>query len=754
MIVYFAARLLRKSRLGKQSCVVMNWKERRAAKKDKATSAPVGADAEVFARALQLHQAGRLGEAEALYRQVLAREPRHADATQLLGVMAHQLGRNEAALELINRAIALNAKAPQYHANLGQVLRVLGRWDEAAAAYRRAVALKPDYLDAQMGLAVVLQASGHSAEAAGAYRHVLALKPDLAEAHNNLGNALEDQGQLAEAAASYERAVVLRPSDAGMLYNFAAALLAGGDAAKALAAASRALTLGETPEIKALIGNCVKELRNAEADPAWRRLVTRALSEAWGRPQDLAAAAVMLVKQGRDFAADGLGAASGDHLLRALLENVVIGDLDLERWLTRLRADVLALAERSGAVDDKTLGFCCALARQCFINDYVHALPDDELQHATALRDRLTEALQAGQGPPALWIVAVAAYFPLHTVWQIKGLLVADLPEPLAALLTQQIREPAQERRLMEELRCLTPVNDAVSLQVQRQYEENPYPRWVKAGPAPHATTLDMFLAKRFPAAPLHPLGRDGAIEILVAGCGTGQHSLETARLFDGARMLAVDLSRASLAYAKRQGEALGVTGIDYAQADIIELGTLGRRFDLIEASGVLHHLADPLAGWRVLVSLLRPGGVMWLGLYSELAREDVVAGRRFIAERGFGDSAEEIRRARQEMIASGPNAPFAPLTRTADFFATSACRDLLFHVQEHRLSVTEIATFLSAHGLNFIGFDLDARTSARYRARFPADRAMTDLANWHQFETENKLTFRAMYQFWVQKPG
>ena len=134
--------------------------------------------------------------------------------------------------------------------------------------------------------------------------------------------------------------------------------------------------------------------------------------------------------------------------------------------------------------------------------------------------------------------------------------------------------------------------------------------------------------------------------KILIAGCGTGQQSIEVARQFPAATLLAVDLSTASLAYATRRARELGVTNVEHMQADILKLGTIGRTFDMIQAVGVLHHLGDPWAGWRTLLPLLRPGGVMLVGLYSERARRDVVAARTFIAERGYGSTPAEIRAA------------------------------------------------------------------------------------------------------------
>src|SRR5258708_33772232 len=121
-------------------------------------------------------------------------------------------------------------------------------------------------------------------------------------------------------------------------------------------------------------------------------------------------------------------------------------------------------------------------------------------------------------------------------------------------------------------------------------------------------------------------------------------------------RMLAIDLSLASLGLAKRMANKLGLTDVEFAQADILQLPSLGRTFNVVDSAGVLHHLADPEAGWRGLESIPRPGGILRIGLFSELARKTGVEARQQIAARGYGQSADEIRRFRQEIMARDKN--------------------------------------------------------------------------------------------------
>jgi SAM-dependent methyltransferase len=400
------------------------------------------------------------------------------------------------------------------------------------------------------------------------------------------------------------------------------------------------------------------------------------------------------------------------------------------------------------------LCFFCALAQQCFINEYVFAHTDVEIKQAHRLRVRLIEALSSGTSIHELCLAAVAAYFPLADLPVADLILSRPWSAPVVALVARQVRERQEERQLQASVPRLTSVEDDVSHMVKQQYEENPYPRWIKASPVGKPVTIEKYLRRRFPLFPLRNIPSTSAVEILVAGCGTGQHSIETARQFAGAQVLAVDLSLTSLGYAKRKTRELGLNNVEYAQADILQLPSIGRVFDIIEASGSLHHLADQLAGWRLLLSILRVGGFMRLGLYSSTARQDINDARRFIAQRGYRPSADDIRRFRQEFIDFSEATSTRPAVESEDFFSTSGCRDLLFHVQEHQLTLPEIKAFIGENRLEFLGFELAGHVLEHFGRRFPSDRTMTDLDLWHTFETENPLVFAGMYQFWIQKPS
>jgi Tfp pilus assembly protein PilF/SAM-dependent methyltransferase len=706
-----------------------------------------------------LLQQARLSEAIVSYRQMLALEPRSAIAHYNIANVLVREERWAEAEASYRMAIDCKPDFAEAYNNLGNALKDQGRLADAAQAYRRSLALKPDYAEAHNNLGIIASLHGADGEAVKRFRAAVALAPQFVEARNNLGLALSRRGATEAATREFKAILALRPGDLDATQHLARELLAIGAASEAAALLTRALPTG-TAETRSLLALCLQSL-SAEALEPLGGEVLRALSDGWARGGELERVGISLLARragvaeciaklaaGMALEVADLAKLTGDPLARQVLISGRASDRDLERVLTAARRRLLASA--TALTIAEPLDFVCALAQQCFINEYVFVQTPGERAEVEQLADAIAARVRVGTGVPAHWIAAHAAYAPLSKVEGAERLLERNWPPAVDDLLTQQIREPAEERAIRTSLPALTALDES-SLIVQAQYEENPYPRWVTPPPLIKPLSVNDFVRGKFPRAPFRPLATPHGPDVLIAGCGSGSHAIEAHRRYAGARVLAIDLSRTALAYAARKTRALGLA-IEYAQADILKLGSIDRRFDVIEAAGSLHHLVDPAAGWRVLLSLLKPGGVMLLGLYSEIARADINAARAFIAARGYGGSPEEIRRCREEIAAFQPGTPGRTVLNGGDFYATSDCRDLLFHVQEYQHTIPEIAAFISAENLTFLGFHLDARMLRAYAARFPDDATMTDLAHWDAFERAHPHVFAAMYQFCVQK--
>lgn len=287
---------------------------------------PAGTQTVTTPQALKLarqhHRAGRLGEAESVYREILAADPHATDALHFLGVLAGQTGRHAEAVAFISQAVALRPDHPESQKNLGVALKAIGRDDDAIAAYRRAIALKPDYAEAHKNLGNLLLGKGEIDQAIAAYREAIACAPGFAEAwsnlgaalrhaarldesvaacrgaiatqpayaeaHGNLGNALFDQGNLDAAIASYRTAVQIAPASATAWNHLGVALIVKGNPSDAMAACQRAVelrpdysdalaNLGHALKVQGRITESIAAYRQATAlkphSPDWRHVL-------------------------------------------------------------------------------------------------------------------------------------------------------------------------------------------------------------------------------------------------------------------------------------------------------------------------------------------------------------------------------------------------------------------------------------------------------------------------------------------------
>jgi 2-polyprenyl-3-methyl-5-hydroxy-6-metoxy-1,4-benzoquinol methylase/tetratricopeptide (TPR) repeat protein len=610
-----------------------------------------------------------------------------------------------------------------------QALHRAGHQAEARQAYQQVLLAAPRHGGALHMLGIMAFQAGETEQALMLLTRAAAADPDVPSLHANLGIVLTAAGRLADAEASHLKALALRPGDANTLAALAVLALTRGDSDAALQRAVAALAAADNAGTRRLFADIAGALRFDKDDPAVRALLTRAIAEAWGAPAPLAQAATGLVRA--RLAADGH--VEDDALLRAALAVAPVTDAVLEEALTVARRGLL-----DGGGD---AAFAAALAQQCFLNGYIFWQDDSENARVVTLRARIEALLAAGASVPDAELAALACYLPLNTLANVEKITATPA---LAALLRQQRDEPAEERRLAAALPALTPIeapHDTGEL----------YPRWSGTPTAEMPVSPRAYLVSRFPAADLNTL--PDKPDMLVAGCGTGQYALQLARSLTLGDVTAIDLDRAVLGYAARKALEAGMGHLRFGQGDVLQVAALQRQFGLIECGGVLHQLADPLAGWAALLAVLEPGGLMRVAVHSSVAQAGFANVRALVTAQGFTATPDGIRAARQ-WLKQQHDTHLTAVLDAAVFFTQGGCRHLLFPVAEHPLSFREIAAFLDHHGLTLLGLDVAAPVLAAYRARFPQDALAADLDNWAAFEQENPDTFAAMIQFWVQKRG
>ncbi len=660
------------------------------------------------------HRAGRLQQAATGYVSVLNDDPEHADALHLLGLVMHRLGHPADGLDLMDRALAVDRRHAPCLANRALVLRALDRDDEALDSLRRALRVRPGFFEALLTRARIqldlrdLQAAERSC------REALRQRPDDTQAREVLAHVLGWDDRAPEAAEILEGT----PHHAlrGRL------LLAAGDANGAVHALAEALMATPRERSAAVaLGDALTQVAEPPTDLQPALLAAMALDGVDHQRLERAVRAALIPDR------DDPAALAVHPLTQPWLRNTLIGHPD---WETAARALRDHLFDHRDTVDIAVL---VAMALHGWHNEYAWPTPP-RIAAACAQLD-LDDPRQAA---------AAAMYAPLDIRW--------DIPSPPAELfpLVQACHaEPAAEHHLGPDIPTVSLTDDATSAAVRAMYEDNPYPRLVSVSlrsPRP----LEQILRGHVARPPPVPERR---LQVLVAGCGTGQHPLQTATTFQHVDVVAVDLSRASLARAQRRADDLQVDNITFLHGDVLGLTALAGPFDLVESVGVLHHLDDPVAGWRVLRDLTRPGGLMRIGLYAERGRSEVVAGRALVDSLALSPTPDGLRTLREAVRALPDEHPARPLVWSPDFTNLSGVRDLVFHVREHRFTLPQLSEIIADLGLTFLGFQHgQGCAAALYSQRWPDDVEATDLHRWEALEAGHPRLFSGMYVMWLHR--
>jgi len=737
---------------------------------------------QTFQQGLVAHKEGKFKEAEHLYRSILQIQPRHAEASHNLGIIALRTYQSSLALLLFKTALENNPRIEQFWISYIDVLIKERQFEGAKRALKKGkkrgltknnfnilfqqlissknltepsnVELKRLLMHFQNGryedaeklailitkqfptnlfswkvLGGVFKQTGRISKALVVHQKTLEIAPEDAEAHYNFGNTLKDLGKHANAIECYKQTIKINSGYSEAYYN---------------------------------MGSILENIKFIKHMPDLAEIICQLLDKkTFVRPRVISKAIISLLKfdpvikstikkcsTGKllDSLQDTLVDLSNIPLLLKLMKICPLPDLQFESLLKNIRSAIL-LSISIIKNNSEILTFQIALSSQCFTNEYLYDQTDLEIQSLKDLEILVEKKLNNGEQPSSSELACLASYKALHTYSWVDSL---SIPIELESLKQRQILEPREETQLSHKIPRLQEIKNNVSCKVRGQYEQNPYPRWVNLGLPlipKSISTITKELKLKITNLCINEVNNP---QILVAGCGTGEHSIGVSSTFNNCDVLAIDLSLSSLAYAKRKTEELDISNIKYMQADILDLTTLNQKFDVIESAGVLHHMEDPMAGWKLLTNCLKPGGLMRIALYSELARQDIVRIRDEIKQSYIDSNDDAMKSFRNKMVNSEEDHHKLEVL-SLDFYSMSTFRDLLFHIQEHQFTIPQIKDCLTELGLVFCGFEAN-KIIKKFKLENLSENAVYDLKKWDTFEKQNPRIFSGMYQFWCQK--
>ncbi|MEY8238809.1 MAG: methyltransferase domain-containing protein [Cycloclasticus sp.] len=441
-------------------------------------------------------------------------------------------------------------------------------------------------------------------------------------------------------------------------------------------------------------------------------------------------------------------------LLLAALRHTLIKSETLEKLIMALRHELLSHSTQQGQLGKDYIGLCQGIAQYGLRNEYILPCTEAEDDMVNVIKNVINQSLNQF-GCTTLDISGALLLLSMYQSWQ-------DLEqyEKLMSFDTQNWPEETYQLKLYHdefqklksyEFEKLTPIASSKEHNVKCQYERYPYPKW---------QTLDYkkninygtALRHEYPNAKIPRYVFDDNLNILIAGCGTGRHALNVAKYFNGVKVLAVDISQNSLAYAQHMSMMLDIGNIDFKLADLTKLPELGKKFSIIECSGVLHHIRHYKKALHNLLSNLKPNGLIKISLYSQRTRKPVVQVREIFKKEDIQFDRHKIQVTRHAIMQSDLIDRKIGITQSDDFYSMSGTVDMLFHEYEKHYTPLMIKQMCHEFQLTWLGFsNLSPQIKVNFNAFHGSQADFLDLKQWDEFEEKYPNTFANMFQFYCQ---
>lgn len=743
---------------------------------------------EVIGIAISKIQSNQVETARTLLLDQAKNFPNSPVINNLLGACYSNLQEHQTAVKHYMKAIKLSPKYSDPYNNISVSLIELDQNLEAIKNLQIALQLNPDYVDALYNYSTALKNIGERDKTKQALNRLLQLVPTHSKGLNNLALLHLEEGSLESASKCLDRALIESPKSCDILLNKAMVLRFQEQNLRALDFLNRAAKYGadatkvtmslsaiyeqqgnQTSALAVIVEALKKDSSNVLLLSQYGRLIVHKMFNEYSVDDAKILANILeaqtitrsklltipvvsllrcldlfneLLKFNSRVGINDIELLSKDKLLNSFLRRTPVADLGFEHLFGKLRRYFLFNFDSiSENIRDDTV--LVSLAMQCFLNEYIYIETDAE---KSKLKN-FTAPTSINSRLDVLRLYIYTLYRPISRTMR-DQLLNSNLQLLDKQFSQLTILEPSTEDDLLAGLSLIEGAKNPISSLVQAQYEQHPYPRWRSIGLRPVSASLKQLVSELNLSCNLDELTSVPKPQVLIAGCGTGQQSIEASSRYKNADIMAIDLSKASLAYAVRMTNELQISNISYFQADILNIASIKNKFDVIECMGVLHHMSKPGDGLAILKKLLLPGGLMRLGLYSAKARQDITELRTYIKQKGFTAEAGSPSEFRHKLI--NLNHPLLKsLSQTTDFYSTSELIDLIFHVQEHQFDLDQIETLLTNNGLKFIGFE-GKTLPKRFYDENPNFKTY-DLSHWKLIENKFPMLFRGMYQFWCE---
>ncbi|AIQ97789.1 methyltransferase domain-containing protein [Prochlorococcus sp. MIT 0801] len=721
-------------------------------------------DADIISNyALICEEKGENEKAIRLYEKCAKSFPNHIYSKLNLSFLYYKLNHLEIAEIIIEEAIQLKPSLPNGHCIRGLILKGLDKYDESRLSLEKAIELDKNYFDAYINLGLLNKDSNKYNEAEEYYLKALEINNKSAIAHLNLGACYKEKQDLDKAIFHTKMAIEIDNKLENCYLNLATIYNQIGDYKKSLSLTKKELLLHKHSELSyQLISELIKKgeaLNTSEKDN--RELLKNLLNrkdishrELFGNINSLISKEILeelSILESKMYENNKFNILIKDKELVKALSLLIFCSPLWEKVLGNIRKNILLNYSDKDKISNSVFNFIIGLGSQCFLNEYVYYISKEEKDKLKELKKIINNNKNQDYE-----LAIISCYQSLSSINdQIINLnTYKPNKKELNNLLNLQFKELNAEKKISKGIKKIGNIKDSTSKEVKNQYELNPYPRWRYNSYAKEnkQNFLSVINSEILPNT-IKPNSfqlTNKKINILIAGCGTGIQIIEASR-YSNCEITAIDLSNSSISYAKRKVDEYGLKNINFIEMDLLELKSLNKKFDLIECSGVLHHMNEPSKGLSNLFDVLEPEGFLKLGLYSKYAREEILKARKLIKEKDIKPNIDGIRNFRNDLL-NGEIKEVNEISNWSDFYSTSMCRDLCFHTHENCYTLIEIKNMLKVSNLEFLGFTLSKEIRDKYQIDNKDKDSLKNLELWDKFEKLNPNSFREMYQFWSRK--